>query len=290
MGFRVRRIGFMAPELELKFLSATFTQNPKPRTPYSKPQHTPIMHFGIIVFPGTNCERDCAHVVQNVMGHTCKLVWHEETNLGAYDALILPGGFAHGDYLRTGAIARFSPVMDSVAEFATLGKPVIGICNGFQILCEAGLLPGTLRRNATQHFICRPAHLRVERNDNPFLQLNAIGDVLTMPSRHGEGSYFVDDDTLAEMEAGNQILLRYCDARGNITPEANPNGSLNSIAGVTNADGTIFGLMPHPEAASEQILGSADGLLIFRSMIEPLRPNTATSTSTGIIDRGAWDT
>jgi phosphoribosylformylglycinamidine synthase len=248
------------------------------------------MHFGIIVFPGTNCDRDCVHVVQNVMGHTCKLVWHEETDLSAFDALILPGGFAHGDYLRTGAIARFSPVMDSVAEFATLGKSVIGICNGFQILCEAGLLPGALLRNATQHFICRQAHLRVEHNENQFLQLTNIGDVLLMPSRHGAGSYFVDDATLAEMEAGNQILLRYCDSRGNITPESNPNGSVGNIAGVMNADGTIFGLMPHPEAASEPILGSVDGLLIFRAMTELIRPNTAVTTSTGLIDRGTWDT
>ncbi|HEX8834037.1 MAG TPA: phosphoribosylformylglycinamidine synthase subunit PurQ, partial [Abditibacteriaceae bacterium] len=184
------------------------------------------MHFGIIVFPGSNCDRDCVHVVDSVMGHTSALVWHGQTDLSAFDALILPGGFSYGDYLRTGAIARFSPVMDAVAEFAAMGKPVIGICNGFQILCEAGLLPGVLRRNAGQHFICKiDAHIRVENNRNQFFHKTNVGDVLTMPIRHGEGSYFADEATIAEMEANGQILVRYCDATGNVTPEANPNGS-----------------------------------------------------------------
>ncbi|MDQ3814137.1 MAG: phosphoribosylformylglycinamidine synthase subunit PurQ [Armatimonadota bacterium] len=242
------------------------------------------MHFGIIVFPGTNCERDCLHVVRHVIGHSGALVWHEEIDLSPYDALILPGGFAHGDYLRTGAMASHSPVMDSVEQFAELGKPVIGICNGFQILCEAGFLPGALRRNETLHFVCRDAHLRVERADNQFLHLNKVGDVLRMPVRHGEGSYYVDPDTLVDMEAGGQILLRYCDANGLVAPEANPNGSVDNIAGVMNADGTIFGLMPHPEAAAEILLGSADGLFIFRSMIEPLAPGRARTRNTGIFD------
>ena len=246
------------------------------------------MHFGIIVFPGTNCERDCAHVVTQVLGHTCAIVWHQETDLSAFDALILPGGFAHGDYLRTGAIARFSPVMDSIAEFASLGKPVIGICNGFQILCEAGLLPGALRRNANQHFICRvDAHLRVENSDNAFLHLTQPGDVLQMPIRHGDGSYFADSSTLAAMEANGQILLRYCDARGNVTPDVNRNGSLNNIAGIRNEDGTVFGLMPHPEAASEKILGSDDGLYIFRSMLTPLETNRATTRNSGFFNTNA---
>jgi phosphoribosylformylglycinamidine synthase I len=236
------------------------------------------MHFGIIVFPGSNCDRDCQHVVNNVLGHTSALVWHEQTDLSAYDGIIIPGGFAHGDYLRTGAIARFSPVMGSVATLAALGKPVIGICNGFQVLCEAHLLPGVLRRNAGQHFICRvDAHVRVEDNRNQFLHHTDVGDVLTMPIRHGEGSYYVDDATLAQMEANGQILVRYCDANGNVTPEANPNGSVSNIAGVMNESGNVFGLMPHPEAASESILGSADGLLIFQSIIEPLADNRSTT-------------
>ncbi|HEX8236486.1 MAG TPA: phosphoribosylformylglycinamidine synthase subunit PurQ [Abditibacteriaceae bacterium] len=248
------------------------------------------MHFGIIVFPGTNCDRDCAHVISNVLGHTSAMVWHENTDLSAFDALIVPGGFAHGDYLRTGAIARFSPVMDSIAEFASYSKPVIGICNGFQILCEAGLLPGALRRNASQHFICRvDAHLRVENNNNQFLHLASIGDVLTMPVRHGDGSYFADADTLAAMEANGQILLRYSDARGNVTPAVNANGSVGNIAGVMSEDGNVFGLMPHPEAASEKILGSDQGLYIFRSMLKPLTTNRATTRNSGFFNTNADD-
>ena len=245
------------------------------------------MHFGIIVFPGTNCERDCAHVIENVLGETCALVWHEDTDLSAFDALILPGGFAHGDYLRTGAIAQFSPVMDSVAEFAATGKHVLGICNGFQILCEAGLLPGALRRNATQHFICRiGAKMRVEHNENQFLQLTDIGDVLQMPVRHGDGLYFADAATIADLNANRQILLRYCDARGRVSAEANPNGSVANIAGIMNRDGTVFGLMPHPEAASETILGSADGLRIFRSMVKPLAKNRPRTRGLGLLNTG----
>lgn len=233
------------------------------------------MHFGIIVFPGTNCDRDCAHVVNNVMGHTSEYVWHESLDLSRFDAVIIPGGFAYGDYLRAGAIARFSPVMDAVAEFAFAGKPVLGICNGFQILCEARLLPGALRINQSRHFICHTGYLRVENNDNRFLQLAGRGDVLRMPIRHGEGSYYVDPDTLATLEANRQILLRYSNADGQVMPESNPNGSIANIAGVMNEDGTIFGLMPHPEAATEPLLGSTDGLLIFRGMIEALQPGRA---------------
>ncbi len=224
------------------------------------------MHFGILVFPGTNCERDTLHVVTQVLGHSGALVWHKSNDLSPFDALVLPGGFAHGDYLRTGAIARFSPVMDAVAEFAANGKPVLGICNGFQILCEAGLLPGALRRNYGSHFICRDTYLRVEHNSNVFLQTLDRGDVLKMPIRHGEGSYYADAETLAEMERGNQILLRYCQQNGEVVAAMNPNGSTGSIAGICNAAGNVFGLMPHPEAASEAILGSTDGLAIFRGM------------------------
>lgn len=243
------------------------------------------MHFGIILFPGTNCEHDCLHVVQDVMGHTGRIVWHEETSLGEFDALILPGGFAHGDYLRTGAIARFSPIMSAVAEFAAFGKPVIGICNGFQILCEAGLLPGVLRRNAGQHFVCKNQWLRVEDNRNIFLQLLNPGDRLLLPIRHGEGNYYVDPATLEEMEANGQVLLRYCDGAGEVTLGANPNGSVTNIAGVTNRQGNVFGLMPHPEAASEPILNGTDGLYIFRGMTTPFAPTLATTqdaTVTGV--------
>ena len=235
------------------------------------------MHFGIILFPGTNCERDCLHVVQNVMGHTGRIVWHEETDLSEFDALILPGGFAHGDYLRTGAIARFSPVMNAVTEFAGMGKPVLGICNGFQVLCEAGLLPGVLRRNAGQHFVCKNQWLRVEDNRNIFLQLLNSGDRLLMPIRHGEGSYYVDPETLEEMEENGQVLLRYCNGEGEVTIGANPNGSVTNIAGVMNDRGNVFGLMPHPEAAAETILGCTDGLYIFQGMITPLAPTTAVT-------------
>ena len=233
------------------------------------------MHFGIITFPGTNCERDTLHVVSDVLGHSGALVWHESNDLSPFDALVLPGGFAHGDYLRTGAIARFSPVMDAVAEFAAMGKPILGICNGFQILCEAGLLPGALRRNYGSHFICRDSHLRVESVANPFLQLASVGDVLRMPIRHGEGSYYADADTLAAMEANNQILLRYAHRNGEVVAAMNPNGSTGSIAGVCNEAGNVFGLMPHPEAASEAILGNTDGLLIFRGMATALNPTPA---------------
>lgn len=229
------------------------------------------MLFGIIVFPGTNCERDCQHVITDVLGHQSKLIWHENTDVSECDALILPGGFAHGDYLRTGAIARFSPVMDAVAAHASLGKLVIGICNGFQVLCEAGLLPGVLRRNRDMHFLCRvQSYVRVEHNENQFLHPTNIGDVLQMPIRHGEGNYFADEDTLDAMEANKQILVRYCDADGNVTPEANLNGSVRGIAGIMNERGNVFGLMPHPEAASEAILGSDDGLRIFQAMTQPI--------------------
>lgn len=244
------------------------------------------MHFGIVVFPGTNCERDTLHVVKDVLGHTGALVWHTETDLSPFDAIVIPGGFAHGDYLRTGAVARFSPVMDSVAEFAAFGKPVLGICNGFQILCEAGLLPGALRRNYTSHFICRDAYLRVESNRNQFLHLTNTRDILKMPVRHGEGCYTVDDATLADMERHNQVVLRYVNRRGQLDDSANPNGSVSNIAGVCDARGNVFGLMPHPEAASEAILGSADGLQIFLGMtreLDPTRARTADLNPTMVL-------
>lgn len=233
------------------------------------------MHFGILVFPGTNCEHDTLHVIENVLSESGALVWHTATDLSMFDALVLPGGFAHGDYLRTGAVARFSPVMDGVAEFAAAGKPVLGICNGFQILCEAGLLPGALRRNNTSHFICRDTYLSVTDIRNPFLQLTNVGDTLRMPIRHGEGSYFADDDTLSEMNRHNQVVLRYANADGSVDDGSNPNGSSNNIAGVCNIARNVMGLMPHPEAASEAILGNTDGLLIFQGMITAMNPTRA---------------
>jgi len=233
------------------------------------------MHFGILVFPGTNCERDTLHVVRDVLGHTGALVWHDSHDLSPFDAVIIPGGFAHGDYLRTGAVARFSPIMDSVAEFAHNGKPVLGICNGFQILCEAGLLPGVLRRNYTSHFICRDAFVRVEDNRNAFLHELNTGDLLKMPVRHGEGCYTVDDDTLADMERNRQVVLRYVNRQGRLDDAANPNGSVSSIAGVCNERGNVLGLMPHPEAASELILGSNDGLALFAGMTRALNEGRA---------------
>jgi phosphoribosylformylglycinamidine synthase I len=242
------------------------------------------MHFGILVFPGTNCEHDTLHVVQNVLGETGELVWHTATDVSRFDALVLPGGFAHGDYLRTGAVARFSPVMDAVAEFAAAGKPVLGICNGFQILCEAGLLPGALRRNNGSHFICKDVYLRVENNSNLFLQRTNVGDLLRMPIRHGEGSYYASDETLAELEANGQVLLRYANEDGSINAASNPNGSSQNIAGVCNERGNVFGLMPHPEAASEAILGNADGLTIFLGILTALDPTRARTSDSGLLN------
>ena len=247
------------------------------------------MHFGIIVFPGSNCERDCLHVVQDVLGHSGALVWHESTDLSVFDGILVPGGFAHGDYLRAGAIARFSPVMDSIAEFASFGKPVVGICNGFQILCESKLLPGALTRNTGGHFICRDTYLRVENTANRFLQFGNVGDVIRLPIRHGEGCYYADNLALGDMEANSQILLRYCDAQGTPSPEANPNGSVGNIAGVMNADGTIFGLMPHPEAAAEIQLGNTDGLLIWKSLVEPLLTGRARSQGGNLLSTNVND-
>jgi phosphoribosylformylglycinamidine synthase subunit PurQ / glutaminase len=195
-------------------------------------------------------------------------VWHEDTDLSRFDALVLPGGFAHGDYLRAGAIARFSPVMQAVARAAADGKPVLGICNGFQVLVEAGLLPGAMLRNQGLRFLCRDVHLRVENADTRFTRACYPGQILRMPIAHNEGAYFADTATLAQMEARGQVLLRYCDAEGHVTPEANPNGSVQNIAGISNEAGNVFGLMPHPERASEPLLGSADGRLLFESLLQ----------------------
>lgn len=223
------------------------------------------MKVAVVVFPGTNCEHDVKHAL-GLLDIDSELVFHLETDLSAFDGVVLPGGFAHGDYLRTGAIARFSPVMDSVAAMALHGAPVLGICNGFQVLCEAGLLPGALVANRNLSFICKPIHLRVESAASVLTAAAEPGEVLRIPLNSYEGNYVADPATLDELEANGQILLRYCDEAGNPTEAANPNGSERNIAGVANAAGNVAGLMPHPERAVESILGSTDGVGLMRSM------------------------
>ncbi len=226
------------------------------------------MRFGVIVFPGTWSDVDCFHVLKDVFHQEVEYVWHKETDLSGYDCVILPGGFSYGDYLRPGAIARFSPVMRSVEEFAARGKLVVGICNGFQILCEAKLLPGILLPNNHLQFRCQWVNLRVENDSSPFTSEAKMGQALRIPISHGEGNYFADEATLAALEDGNRILFRYCADNGDITAEANPNGSLGNIAGITNERGNVLGMMPHPERCCEALLGGEDGKLIFESIIK----------------------
>ncbi|HYF92763.1 MAG TPA: phosphoribosylformylglycinamidine synthase subunit PurQ [Symbiobacteriaceae bacterium] len=233
------------------------------------------MRFGVTVFPGTNCEMDTYHALRDVIGVEADYIWHQERDLSRFDAVILAGGFSYGDYLRTGAIARFSPVMESVAEFAAKGGLVLGICNGFQILCEAGLLPGALQRNAHLQFRCSWSHLRVENNATPFTGACAPGQVLKVPVNHGEGNYFADPETLHELNQNSQVVFRYSDAQGDVTPETCPNGSLQNIAGICNRAGNVMGMMPHPERACELILGSDQGAVIFKSMVNFLTGRTA---------------
>ena len=228
------------------------------------------MNFAVLQFPASNCDQDAVHVLRNVLGHSARLLWHKENSLGDADAVIVPGGFSYGDYLRTGAIARFSPVMQAVQAFAANGGLVLGICNGFQILCEAGLLPGALVRNRSLQFRCEHVYLKTLTTDSPFTSQVPSGKLLRVPIAHGEGCYFADDATLEKLRAGNQILWQYVNAQGEPTERANPNGSLGNIAGVCNATRNVAGLMPHPERASEAMLGSADGLLIFDSLIHAL--------------------
>lgn len=228
------------------------------------------MKFGVVVFPGSNCDLDSYHVVKDVLNKPVEYIWHQSDNLKDFDCLILPGGFSYGDYLRCGAIARFSPVMKSVMEFAKRGGLVIGICNGFQILTEAGLLPGTLLRNSSLQFRCKFTYLRVESNDTPFTNLIVPGTVLKIPIAHGDGNYYVDEQTLKEMNEHKQVIFRYVSPTGQLTWEDNPNGSLDNIAGVCNRQRNVLGMMPHPERAGEDLLGSTDGLLIFKSLINHL--------------------
>jgi phosphoribosylformylglycinamidine synthase I len=225
------------------------------------------MNFAVLQFPGSNCDQDVVHVLRNVMGHSARLLWHKDSALGAVDAVVVPGGFSYGDYLRTGAIARFSPVMGAVKEFASQGGLVLGICNGFQILCEAGLLPGALIRNRSLQFRCEQVFLKTATTNSPFTNQIPEGKLLRVPIAHGEGCYFADEATLASLKANSQVLWRYVDAAGSPTPISNPNGSLDNIAGVCNAERNVAGLMPHPERASETLLGSEDGRLIFESLI-----------------------
>ena len=224
------------------------------------------MRFGVIVFPGTWSDGDCYHVLKEVFHAPVEYIWHKEIDLSPFDCVILPGGFSYGDYLRPGALARFSPVMQSVEAFAQQGKLVLGICNGFQILCEAGLLPGVLLRNAHLQFRCQWANLRVESASSPFSNAAAEGQVLRVPISHGEGSYFADPATITELEAANRILFRYCTSEGEVTAGANPNGSLGNIAGVVNVEGNVLGMMPHPERCCEALMGGTDGKVIFESV------------------------
>lgn len=227
------------------------------------------MNFGVVVFPGTNCDFDCVWSIEH-LGNKAEIVWHQSTDVSRFDCLVLAGGFSYGDYLRTGAIARFSPVMGAVNKFASSGGLVLGVCNGFQILLEAGLLPGAMLPNAGLKFICDNVYLTVENSDSPFTNLAKSGQVLSIPINHYEGNYFADDKTVKDMDKNSQVILRYSSIDGKIEPEYCPNGSKNNIAGVSNREGNVMGLMPHPERASEEILGSRDGAIIFNSIVNYL--------------------
>ena len=235
------------------------------------------MKFGVVVFPGSNCDHDAYYALGQVLHQPVEFLWHQSEEVKGFDAILLPGGFSYGDYLRTGAIARFSPVMRAVEKFARGGGLVLGVCNGFQILCEAGLLPGVLQRNAGMRFVCRQVHVRVESTDTPFTAAAKPGQVLQMPIAHGDGNYFCDPATLADLERNHQIVFRYTTPDGREDAAANPNGSLANIAGVCNRERNVIGLMPHPERAVETALGSDDGLVIFRALIESLMRQAATS-------------
>jgi len=224
------------------------------------------MRFGIIVFPGSNCDQDCFYVVKDILNQPVEYIWHKDIRLNDFDCIILPGGFSYGDYLRTGAIARFSPIMKQVSRFAQRGGLVIGICNGFQILLEAGLLPGAMLRNKNLHFICKYVYVKTENNKTPFTNLCNRNQILKIPIAHNEGNYYIDKDGLKKLERNKQVTFRYCNQDGNVNKESNPNGALANIAGIINKEGNILGMMPHPERSSEEILGSEEGSLIFKSI------------------------
>jgi phosphoribosylformylglycinamidine synthase len=226
------------------------------------------MKFGVVVFPGSNCDADCHYAAAAVTGQDVRYVWHEERDISDIDCVIVPGGFSYGDYLRCGAVARFSPVMEAVVAHAAEGKYVIGICNGFQVLTEAGLLPGALYRNDHLQFICQPQTLRVEQINTPFTHFYKAGQVVDFPIAHGEGRYYADPDTLAALEANGQVIFRYCTPAGEVSAEANPNGSLNNIAGICNEGRNVLGLMPHPERRCDRLVGGTDGKKLFKGIVE----------------------
>jgi len=226
--------------------------------------------IGVIIFPGSNCDHDAYHAMKHVMGAETKFLWHKDNNLDDIDLLIIPGGFSYGDYLRSGAIARFSPIMQEVVRYAEQGRPVMGICNGFQILLESGLLPGAMLHNEKLRFVCKNVFIRVENNQTIFTNGLQTGDVLDIPVSHGEGNYFIDDDGLKVLQDQDRIVFRYCNEQGEITPDANFNGSVDSIAGICNSGGNVLGMMPHPERAVEEILGSTDGKKLFEALFDKL--------------------
>jgi phosphoribosylformylglycinamidine synthase subunit PurQ / glutaminase len=224
------------------------------------------MKFGVVVLPGSNCDHDAFHVAGDVLGARTELIWHKETDLKGADCIIIPGGFSYGDYLRAGALAKFAPVMEAIRRHAAEGGLVLGICNGFQVLTEVGLLPGALMRNEHLRFICRDVHVRTESRETPFTSELETGEVLRLQIAHNEGNYFADERTLDELESNGQVVFRYCDSEGRVTSEANPNGSARNIAGICNRERNVLGMMPHPERCAEQILGNDDGLAVFRSI------------------------
>jgi phosphoribosylformylglycinamidine synthase len=228
------------------------------------------MKFGVLVFPGSNCDRDVVWVTQGLLDQPTRLIWHEDSDLSDIDVVVVPGGFSYGDYLRCGAIARFSPAMKSTIQHAEQGKLVLGICNGFQVLTEAGLLPGALVRNRDLHFVCDRVPLKVERTDSPWTQDYQAGEVITLPIAHGEGSYYADADTLKALEDNQQVLFRYCNSSGETDPTSNPNGSLNHIAGICNRSGNVLGMMPHPERSADPALGGVDGMRLFKGLVTAL--------------------
>jgi len=237
------------------------------------------MKFAVVVFPGSNCDHDAYHAAKHVLGQEAEFVWHKETSLGGADVVILPGGFAHGDYLRTGAIARFSPVMTAVKAFADGGGPVLGVCNGFQILLEAGLLPGAMLRNRGLKFICEHVNVRVEETDTPFTSACTKGQVLRIPINHGEGNYYAADDVLDALERERRVIFRYVDRSGQVSDAANPNGAARSIAGICSERRNVVGMMPHPERACEPMLGSGDGLVLFESVVSELAAHGAARSA-----------
>jgi phosphoribosylformylglycinamidine synthase len=249
-------------------LAAKRKHKHRPKTaPRPVPPSPRARSFGVIIFPGSNCDMDTFHALRDQMGAPVRYLWHEDRDLSGVDCVLLPGGFTYGDYLRVGAIARFSPIMQAVSAFAGQGGLVLGICNGFQILLEAGLLPGAMMRNRGQLFVCKYVHLRTEQTDTPFTRSMQIGQLLHIPVAHGEGSYYADAATLAELEDNRQIIFRYCDPAGELTEAANPNGSVANIAGLCNRQRNVLGLMPHPERCCDPLLGSADGRKVFESLL-----------------------